>query len=290
LLGSLRHQPASSLDDRLLVLTNRSSAFAIRTALTLAMMTLALLAVAMAPSSSGGAESGNSRAGDLRDLLLWDMNKASEAAPHGVPLSYDWATHPRERAASAPAQFSAFIAWGQLYRCAGAAFVRDDTVEFRDLQTWLLIDGRWSRVQRSSEMSGSSFPENYVGSPVRGRVLARSTAGTKVRMRRGYNFHFWPATGRVRFDPSKVSAIVVLVRARRSSAARRDQCAVLSVGGDYWRSIDAVQAGSTNAVDAGIGRFKRVRSSWRVFSMTTASAATLTRHPLPVGLPVGELQ
>jgi hypothetical protein len=82
----------------------------------------------------------------------------------------------------------------------------------------------------------------------------------------------------------------VVVSARQTARRPGAGCLILSVGADYWRSLEAPAAGSSNAVDAGIGRFKRVDSSWRAFSMTTASAATLARHPLPLRLPERELR
>jgi hypothetical protein len=224
----------------------------------------------------------------LSAMLRSDATVPHEALPHGVPLAYDWAKAPRPRLAPPPAGFTAFTAWGQLYRCAGAPFDAKPTVELRDLQTWVLVAGNWRRVQRSSRLGGAAFAEDYGRPPVAARVASRTTRATRVRMRRGYNFHFWPGAGRIELDPSRVSALAVLARARVVGRAARDDCFTLSVGGDYWRSRTAPADVSGNATDAGIGRFKRVSRRWRAFSMTTASAETLARHPLPLRLPVSE--
>jgi hypothetical protein len=222
-------------------------------------------------------------------MLPSDMTAPGEVRPHGVPPSYDWANGPRPRRSAPPADFTAVTAWGQLYRCAGAPADRDDTIELRDLQLWTLIGGRWKQAQQPSVVDGSSFPESYMGRPVAARVVARGRTSTSVRMRAGYNFHFWPGTGRVRFDARKVQALAVIVTARRIAHGRASGCVALNVGADYWRSISAPAAGSANANDAGIGRFKRVTRRWRAFSMTTASAQTLTRHPLRLRVPASEL-
>jgi hypothetical protein len=256
------------------------------TALTLS---LVLSAFGAAPAPGGG-QPPRPRPGAVASMLRSDMTTPHEARPHGVPSSYDWAQGPRPRSAAPPAGFTAFTAWGQLYRCAGTAFDPDATVELRDLETWELASGRWTRVQHASVLGGAAFAEDYVGPTAAARVVARGPKGTRVRMRVGRNFHFWPAAGRVRFDARKVSDVAVVVRARRVDRRAGRGCLVLSVGADYWRSLTAPAAGSGNAVDAGIGRFKRVGASWRAFSMTTASAATLARHPLPLRVAERELR
>src|SRR6202012_2111265 len=97
-----------------------------------------------------------------------------------------------------------------------------------------------------------------------------------------HNFHFWPGSGRVDQRPAQVSAVVVAVQARLQplSSNTAAPCLVLSVGGDLWRSRTAGPGGS-NSTDIGIGRFKRVERRWRLFTMTTASAALLQRTPAP---------
>jgi hypothetical protein len=226
----------------------------------------------------------------VSNLLRSDMTAPHEAPPHGVPSSYDWARGPRPRRAAPPADFTAFTAWGQLYRCAGARFDPAETVELRDLETWLLVGGHWKRAQRSSALGGAAFAEDYVGPPAAARLVARGPKGSRVRMRVGRNFHFWPAAGRVRFDARRVTDVAVVVRARRVDGGSKAGCLTLSVGADYWRSLTAPAAGSGNAVDAGIGRFKRVDGNWRAFSMTTASADALARHPVPLRLAERELR
>lgn len=220
-------------------------------------------------------------------MLTQDMTAPGEARPHGVPPSYDWAKGPRPRPAAPPAGFGALTAWGQLYRCAGAAFDGNDTIALRGLEAWTLVGTQWVPVQRSSAVDGSAFPETYMGSPVTAHVVARTARGTKVRMRTGYNFHFWPSAGRVGLDPRKVRALAVIVEARRIAHGGSAGCFALSMGADYWRSRTAAAGGST---DAGIGRFKRLGATWRAFSMTSASPATLARHPLPIRLPARELR
>jgi hypothetical protein len=228
----------------------------------------------------------------MSGLLRADMTTPHEARPHGVPAYWDWAAQPRLGNVSPPPDFTAFTAWGHLYRCSGTPFDRRMTAVLRDLQTWYLdgATGGWKRVQRSSDVGGSAFAEDYRLSPVAARVVARGRDGTSVRMRRGRNFHFWPGAGRVAFDTGSVSAVAVVVRAKLTGGRARRGCLTLGVGGDFWRSTTAPAVGSRNNMDAGIGRFKRVGRRWRAYTMTTASAGTLARHPLPLRLARRELR
>jgi hypothetical protein len=248
------------------------------------LLTAAIIALAMPAGPDGDRSSRPSRQAVVK-MLRSDMTKPHEAQPHGVPTSYDWAKGPRARPTPPPRDWTAFTAWGQLYRCAGAPFDARQAVEVRDLQTWILVGRRWRRVQQSSELGGASFAEDYKRPPVGARVVQRTPEATRVKLREGYNFHFWPAAGRISFSPGKVRAITVVARARLAGRGGTDSCLAMSVSGDYWRSLTAQPEGSKNATDAGIGRFKRIGTRWRAFSMTTASSATLARRPLPLRLP-----
>jgi hypothetical protein len=128
-----------------------------------------------------------------------------------------------------------------------------------------------------------------MGPPTTAPVVVRNPMRTDVRLLRGYNFHFWPREGRAAYNRRAVSAIAVVARARLTGTRPDAGCAVLSIGGDYWRARTG-SASAGNPQDAGIGRFKRVRHTWRAFSMTTASRRTLERHPLALRIPARELR
>jgi hypothetical protein len=65
---------------------------------------------------------------------------------------------------------------------------------------------------------------------------------------------------------------------------------VLSAGADYWLSKHATWTSHGHTVrDVGIGRFKLVEPGWRLYTMTSASAALLRRYPLPLEPPASEL-
>jgi hypothetical protein len=60
----------------------------------------------------------------------------------------------------------------------------------------------------------------------------------------GYNFHFWPAEGRVAMDLTDIQGVWVSIDARLipDTGAYDDHCAanfMLSAGADYWKSLTA---------------------------------------------------
>jgi hypothetical protein len=249
---------------------------------------------AVAHSGIGNAVAGGGRAHSASGqastaaqtrLLLSDMSKPSQEMPAGVPSWYDWAEHPRTHPISSLMRtFHAFTAWGQLYQCSGARQTPGATVELRDLQAWVLLRGahQWRRIQFSSDLGGAAFAEDYDGPTVPGRYSASST-GTSARLVSGHNFHFWPDAGRVDLTASDVAAVTVALEARLQSNPAAGPCLVLSVGGDMWSSL-----GGTESGDVGIGRFKRVGSRWRLFTMTTATAGVLNQTPVPPMSPAAD--
>jgi hypothetical protein len=258
--------------------------------------TIAAAATTFALLSHGGpgpAHVSEARASktQVASLLSADMTLSSEARPHGVPTSNDWANHPRVGETTNLSAFTAFTAWGQLYRCATSGGT--PPVEFQDLQAWARYPGRgWVRLQQSSELAGNAFAETYAANrSVPALVREATSARTVVGLKSGYNFHFWPKTGRVVLPGTQQPmAWVIALRARYSAPPSASACAVLSVGGDLWRSQYAPFAGTgRNNVDVGIGRFKRVGMRWRAFTMTTAPAV-VKADPPPLDLPADELR
>lgn len=264
-------------------------------------LTLAALAMSVVPSDAVARSHGTAAAGKAlhaphrarvssyaqTSLLQSDMSRPSERLPEGVPGWWDWAEHPRTRSLAPLRRYRAFTAWGQLYRCAGSAPAPRATVEIRDLQTWVLLrhSSRWERIQFSSKLGGAAFAEDYAGQTAPGLYSASSTE-TSVHMVPGHNFHFWPDAGRVALNAADITAITVAAEARLEPKNAAGACLVLSVGGDLWKALTATS--NVSASDVGIGRFKQVERRWRLFTMSTAPAAVLQQHPLPVLSPAAD--
>ena len=259
---------------------------------------LARLALAVTPALGACLPSGNpdpmvsqvagAQMLNVPALLASDMRRRSEALPHGVPLSYDWAASPRVGYIRKARDFKAFTGWGQLYRCARSVRTPRQPIQLRDMQSWALerATGSWRLLQSSERVRGASYPEDFKGRTKKADVLRQTSRATTVRLVPSYNFHFWPESGRASLNVSQVRAVAVVFRARfaPNGLRRRPPCAVLGAGGDFWKSTTDSPGKFISPVDAGIGRLKRVRKGWRLFSMTDANARTLAAHPLPVNV------
>jgi hypothetical protein len=214
----------------------------------------------------------------LGQLLAADMNLPSETLPHGI--TYEFAYHPR--LGGSPGGYTAFTAWGQLYECGSGNPQPSARIEIRDIEGWIKsrTTGAWTRVQQSVGTGGSAFVEDFVGNVSKAPDAVTTPSGSmSVRAGGGYNYHFWPTSGRASINPADVGGVVTTVRARllpgTFSAGGPAPCYVLSMGGDYWSSLTAGWSQFTTNKDVGIGRFKLVDANWRLFTMSTTSAGNL---------------
>lgn len=214
-------------------------------------------------------------------LLRADMTLPNELRPHGVPASSGWAARPRLNRGANATGFKALTSWGQVYECASGNPQPEVQTELQGIQTFVLSKRtrKWRRLNQLDQIDGAAYHEDYAGD-VHTKTATSQTpsGGIAVSVGRGRNFHFWPKAGRATIDPSDVGAVVALVRARLVAATvsekKRTPCIILSVGADYWRTLTARWGGTdVNNSEVGIGRFKRVDTNWRVFTMATSWAA-----------------
>jgi hypothetical protein len=190
-----------------------------------------------------------------------------------------------------PRGFRAFIAWGQLYEAAEGNPATNTRVHLRGLQAWILSrrDETWRRVQDPGPIAGSAYTEDFAGDVNRpADVRDEPSGGISVTAGDGFNFHFWPVAGRIPIDPEDVGGVFTTCQARlvlEDPAGRDDRATaryVLSIGADYWASLDAVWDQWRTNGDVGIGKFKYVTTEWRAFNMTSVAADELRRNPPPV--------
>lgn len=230
---------------------------------------------------------------DAVEMIVNDMTLPHEAAPSGVPESYDWQPGPRIGYGNEmPPDWSAFIAWGQVYEDAEGSPATNTRVQIRDLEAYVLgaETGRWELLQFGRLVEGAAYREDFaddVSVPADVRVEADGTIS--VRLEDGYNFHFWPAGGRLSIDPSQIGGITVTVQARLvvDDPALPDDRAqaryLMSAGADYWRALDAQWSNDWTANgDVGIGRFRFITTEWQAFHMTTAAADVVCANPPPM--------
>jgi hypothetical protein len=232
----------------------------------------------------------------LADLLWSDMHLPHEVMPEGVPPGFDWAKRPRIHLDRNRRRFHALEAWGQIYACARRSLAPFASVELRDLNAWVFDHATlsWIRVQKSRRVAGAAYREDYVNNEATpGQTGVGPGGGTTVTLTPGRNFHFWDMRGRARVDATHMLDIVVTVRARLlapySGYLGEQECVILAAGADYWISKTALWTVSKNTVsNVGIGRFKRIGPSWRLYTMSTASGSLLRHHPLPITIPSSE--
>ena len=220
-----------------------------------------------------------------------DMRLPHEGQPHGVPLSYDWAESPRIGMGNDSEGFQAFTAWGQVYEDAAGNPATNTRVQLRNIRAFILSkrDGRWHEVQRDLTVDGAAYREDFAGDASRpADIRVEPDGGISVTAGDGFNFHFWPTTGRASLDPSDIAGVVTSVDARLvvdDSALpddRRQARYLLSVGADYWLDLTAEWDNFRTNGDVAIGRFRYVQREWQSFNMTTLSLEELERSPPPL--------
>lgn len=242
-------------------------------------------------SNQGSGGGNNTPVLNSLETIIADMELPHEGNPHGVPLSWDWATGPSiDMGSHPPKNFTAMCAWGQLYEDSEGNSSVNTRVQIRDLKAYLLSlsSGEWHLVQDSNVVDGAAYLEDYSGNVnIPADIRNEADGGISVVAGNGYNFHFWPKE-RVLIDPPGIGGVFVTVEARLvvDEADKPDDRAkaryLLNVGADYWLDLDVGwQNGLTNA-GIGMGRFKYVEVTWKKFNMITLTAAEVYKNPPPL--------
>jgi hypothetical protein len=228
---------------------------------------------------------------DPIETIADDMRLPHEGRPHGVPQSFDWAAGPRLGMGNDPGTFKAMIAWGQLYEDADGNPATNTRVQIRDIKAYALskADGQWHLLQSAHRVEGAAYREDFAGDVNRAAdVKVEEDGSVSVKAGEGYNYHFWPSTGRTSIDPDDIGGVWTTVQARLvlddpDGPDDRDRARyLLSVGGDYWLSLTAQWDQWKTNGDIGIGRFRYVKREWQAFNMTTLSEEELRQNPPPL--------
>ena len=231
------------------------------------------------------------------DEIIGDMTQPHQGYPHGVPASYNWQSKPRAGAVEPPAGWNAAIAWGQVYEWAGGNSATNTRIQIKDLALYYLSkkDNKWHLMQSSVRVSGANYVEDFVGDvnkPADIRIEADGSISTTCG--NGYNFHFWPVTGRSKFPVNEVAGCFVTVKARlivndKTKPDDREKAKYLmSVGGDWWESMTAKWDNFKTNADMGIGRFRFITNEWKSYNMYSVPADSIRKNPPPfTALPTG---
>ena len=225
------------------------------------------------------------------ETIINDMLLPHEGKPHGVPESYSWALAPRIGMGNNPQSFHAMTAWGHVYEDSEGNSAKNTRVQIRNIRAYMLskADGQWHLIQSSPLIKGAAYREDFAYNiNVPADVRPEADGGISVKAGGGYNFHFWPSTDRIVINPEDIAGIFVTVQARLvvDDPAQADDRAqaryLLGVGGDYWRSKNAVWFFWKTNKDIAIGRFKYLTVVWQAFNMATLSADELQHNPPPI--------
>ncbi|HZQ57280.1 MAG TPA: hypothetical protein VFA84_04565 [Acidimicrobiales bacterium] len=204
------------------------------------------------------------------------MAGAHDGLPEGVPSTWGWAQHSEVEDAS-NAGMSAMTAWGQVYAEAGAAEPPPGTVrvEVRNVRSyvWSRGAGRWALVQDSAGVEGLHYVEDFKANDSKGADMRpEPDGGTSVAMVPGYNFHFWPLSGRAGVAPGDVAAVITTFEARLIGPDAADARYVAKAGGDWWRTLTVPFGGSGgegNNGGIGEGRFVELTPDWATVGFYT---------------------
>ena len=260
------------------------------------------VALALPASLGAGAESSPAlRSGhpcapsdEVGRLLRQDMVGKHAGRMHGVPLTYNWAKHPRVGVGNHPDRhgFTAVSAWGQIYEDIHGSPARNVRVECRSIALHILSKrtGKWRTANASRVVNGANYVEDYAGNASKAADLRQEPRGAvSATLGGGYNFHFYSIRGRAPIDPGDIAGVVSVYSARvimddPSGVDERHLARYLaSAGADYWLDRQVGVARGTVA-DVGIGKARYLTPDWLTLTMSTPSLQRLERNPPPVCL------
>ena len=248
---------------------------------------LLYMACSKSPSDLENIEAENSL-----ELIADDMNLPHEGYPSGLPESMDWAHGPRlAYGNNPPLDWFAMTPWGQIYADSSGNPATNTRFQIRNMQTWYLSkkDNTWKLWIKSSNIEGANYAEDFQNDVNIPADIENESdgGGISASLQPGYNFHFWPAEGRVTIDPTDIAGVWSSMESRLIVADEtlpddRDAAKLMfSAGADYWLSLDAGWDQWKTNGDIGIGRFRYLTKNWQAFNMHSLTAKQLKNNPPP---------
>ncbi len=225
--------------------------------------------------------------------IIDDMKKPHEGYPHGVSTECNWGQKAREHLGTDPGRFRAATAWGQLYEERDGNPAENTRVQLRNLELYYFSkkEQKWIQLQSETEVAGDAYLENFaddINRPANDRDESDNGGGLSVTAGDGYNYHFWPKSGRVPIAHDDIAIIFSTCQARlvvddpSKPDDRHKARYILSVGGDYWLSVTARWDYYETNNDFAIGRFKYVTNEWQAFNAWAGDEELLRKNPPPI--------
>jgi len=226
---------------------------------------------------------------DVAQLFIDDMSVPNAVQPAGIDSG--WARKPQVGLGNVmPEGWDHAIMCGQIYAGRPGNPATNVRVQIRDCALWMLSrrDRAWKLLRHSVAADGHAYREDFSNDAnVLADVRREADGSASVKLVPGYNYHFWPKSGRVPVDPTDIGGMASCFFARLvvddpSKPDDRDRARLLgSCGGDYWRSKDAKWKADWNSNnDWAIGRFKRLTKDWQPVTSCTYGAEISHRRYL----------
>jgi hypothetical protein len=223
------------------------------------------------------------------DRIVEDMSLAHEGRANGIPSHYDWSEYPRMGWGNTPdTTWSAMIPWGQIYRDQSPLLAEHTRIQIKNIKAYYLSrsSNEWIKWVETSQVEGAYYREDFVGDVSVPTAIRVEEEGISIQLIKGYNFHFWSGEGRVIMNPTDIEGVWIAIDARLIAApnATDDRCHanfLMSVGGDYWKSLSAPWDQWTTNGDIAISRFRYITNSWQTFNMHSLSRQQLRENPPP---------
>ncbi|KQN33769.1 hypothetical protein ASG37_16605 [Sphingomonas sp. Leaf407] len=217
-------------------------------------------------------------AADRREALA-STTAPHDALPLGVKPGTTWRNRGRRNAVTKPADYAAFVPWGQIFPAEGATANPVAGVELRNMRGYLLRrgSGAWEQVSRSDRLEGRIFKPNFDNNKNSPTTITYGPAGTRAMLDPQRPFHFWPKEGRVPMNGADVAGVLVVYQARLAPGSPRNARYLVGAGADYWKTRHSRWQNYTTNGDAGIGRFRRLTPRWRTVFMYTGTRADFAR-------------
>lgn len=252
-------------------------------------------------TTSGGVTGGTSGSSGttgsppaVANQIYADMTGLNEAAPEGVPPTWDFANGPFLQMGANPAGNNAILIWGGVYvPTSGAGGDTNTRLNVRNFQLYCLDNsGTWHNIAGSTgaastnSIDGEYYAEDFSsGGSTTLNFRTESDSSISFSNVAHEVSHFFTPFPRVSL-PSGFVGVVCVYEGRliKDNPTGTDDTALAryigNAGGDYYPATTG--AGIANNPGVGGGKFKFFKTYWRSFSFTTLSLAQLTANPPPV--------
>jgi hypothetical protein len=231
--------------------------------------------------------------------IIDDMTLPTDAALHGVPGYYSWASGAANGQNPVPVKnnqdewFLAMTAWGQVYIPVEGSLATNTRCQVRNVESKLLMkNGEWVAVQ-SGNPQGAAFVEDFANNAsIDAGMRDESNNGGGISVIvgvgawSGYNFHFWPTGSRAEVDVDSVIGVFTTCEARLiindiNGTDDRDICKnIMQMAGDWWLNLTIGWLPDWSANSGiGNGRSKWLTKEWQSFNYCSLPPADILINP-----------